>query len=268
MALPEVYYIIGSDAFFKKEYSPRKEYHLKLATSLPPDNLKDKMLAFNAVGLRLGRKNWGSNNDGILTFNLKLKNPIVIKAQGPISGQSIDTLQFTFAFKGAERDCAVGGMAHTPIFYGVSVNDYLSDDRDVGFSLYIGLARSRGTTANTVVDITSRILRDPAVSGGLIATLPVLGIASAVFEAIRKTFDDSGQAKTIWEETTVQFEGADGPGYPLKAGRYLFASTKESTGNVVDFYRYRGGRLVDIRKRKKNGELKDVEQFYLDIFAS
>lgn len=268
MALLQVYFIIGSDAFFRSGYSPRREYNLKLAISLKPDNLYSKKLDFSAVALRLGSSKWDKKNDGILSLNLNLTKSIVIKAKGPIPNQVINSLHFTFAFKQAQRDRAVGGIDNKPIFRRVSVRDYLSQNKRVGFSLDISLAKSGGSNTNTVVDMTSRILKDPAVSGGLIATLPVLGIASAVFETIRITFFDSGQARIIWDQATVQFKGAAGIGYPLKIGRYVFVSTRESTDRVEDFYRYRGGRLVDIRERKRNGELKDLEQFYLDIYAS
>ena len=267
MALPEVYYIEDSAGFFEGNFRGRREYSLKLATSLMPDpNLHDKVLDFSAVALRLGSRRWGNQNDGILTFNLNLTKPIVIEPQGPIPGQNINTLHFTFAFTRAERNSAVGGMAHTPIFRKVSVSDYLSQDQEIGFSLDISLAKSGGSNANTVVDMTSRILKDPVVSGGLIATLPMLGIASAVFDVIRKTFFDSGQAQIIWDETKVQFKGAAGIGYPLKVGRYVFISARASSDEVENFYRYRGGRLVDIRGRR--GELRNLEQFYLDIFAA
>jgi hypothetical protein len=266
MPRPEVYYIEDSNAFFEGQYSARREYSLKLATSLKPDdNLERKMLDFSGVALRLGKKNWSKENSGILTFNLNLKNRIVIPAEGPIPDQIINTLHFSFAFKRAKKDRPVGGIANTPIFRRVSVRDYLTKANDVGFSLEFSLAKSGGSNANTVVDLTSRILSDPAVSGGLIANLPVLGIASAVFAAVRTTFFNSGQARTIWDKTLIQFKAKSGIGCPLKIGRYVFASTKESIDKVENFYRYRGGRLVDIRK--KNGELKDVEQFYLDIYA-
>jgi hypothetical protein len=266
MALPEVYYIEESDSFFKSKFKARKEYSLILATSLEPDdNLYDKILDFSAVALRLGSRRWGNRNDGILTFNLNLAQPIVVKAQGPIKSQTINTLHYTFAFTGAKRNCAVGGMAHTPIFRRVSVSDYLSQDKEIGFSLDISLARSGGSNAYTVVDMTSRILKDPAVSGGLIPTVPILGIASAVFEVIRKSFFDSGQAKIIWDETKIQFRGTAGIAYPLKVGRYVFITAKESTDKVENDFRYRGGRLVKIRGRR--GELRNLEQFYFDIFA-
>lgn len=267
MATPKVYYIMGSDTFLKNEYSPRQEYRLKLATSLKPDSLLNKTLDFYAVAMRLGGRRWDSKSNGLLSLNLNLTKPVVIEAQGPIDDQTIKTLNYAFGFKRAKRNRSVGGIDNTPIFSNVSIKKHLTQRKSVKFSLDIGLAKSGGNNTNTVVELTSRILKDPAVSTGLIANLPVLGIASAVFEAVRKTFFSSGEAKTIWNQTSFHFKGGLGGGYPLKVGRYLFASMRERPDKVEDFYRYRGGRLIDIRKREKNGVLKNKEQFYLDIFA-
>lgn len=266
MAL-KLFYISGSSVFFRGGYSPRREYYLKLATSLEPDDLHNKKLDFSAVALRLGSRGWDNENDGILSLNLNLTKPVVIKASGPISAQNVDTLHYTFAFKQARRNRAASSVDNTPIFRNVSVKKYLTQGGNVKFSLEISLAKSGGSNSNTLIDMTSRILKDPAVSTGLITTLPVLGIASAVFEAIRKTFFDSGDAKTIWNQKTVHFKGAAGIGASLKVGRYVLAPMKESDYMVEDFYRYRGGRLVDIRKRNKDDKIKDLEQFYLDIYA-
>jgi len=267
MAIPKVYYIMGSDKFLKNEYNPWQAYHLKLATALKPDNLSNKTLDFYAGALRLGGRRWDSKSNGILSLNLNLTKPVVIEAQGPIEGQTIKTLHFAFAFKRTRRNSSVGGIDNTPIFLNVSIKKHLTQRKSVKFFLDIDLAKSGGDNSNTIVELTSRILKDPTVSTGLIANLPVLGIASAVFEALRKTFFNTGQARTIWRQTSFHFKGGSGGGYPLKVGRFVFATMRENPIKVEDFYRYRGGRLVDIRKKKKNGALRNKEQFYLDIYA-
>jgi hypothetical protein len=267
MATPRLYYIMGSDNFFKKGYNPWQNYQLKVAESLTPDDLSKKMLDFYAVALRLGGRRLDNRNDGLLSLNLNLAKPIVIRAQGPIDDQTIRTLNYSFPFRRARRNRSVGGIDHTPTFRNVSVKKYLTQNSNVRFSLDVSLAKSGGDNTNTVVELTSRILRDPAVSTGLIANLPVLGIASAVFDSIRKTFFSSGQARTIWNQTSFHFRGGPGGGFPLKAGRYVFASMRERPDRVEDFYRYRAGRLVAIRRNGTIDELRNKEQFYLDIYA-
>lgn len=268
MPSPELYYIEGSDEFFRSGYSARTNYSLKLATSLEPDNdLANKNLDFSVVALRLSTRKWGNRNNGILTYNLNLAKSITIPRQGPLPEQVISTLHFAFPFKNAKRGGPVGGMAQKTIFHSVSVADYLSKDGDLEFSLEISLAKSGGSNTNTIVDMASGILRDPAVSAGLATTIPVIGIASAVFEVIRTTFFDSEQARVIWDSTTFQFRGGPGTGYPLKVGRYVFVSTRLNADEVEDFYRYRGKRLVDIRRKSGKQEVKDADQFYLDIYA-
>ncbi len=266
MAL-KLFYIEDSHTFFSGEYSPRKEYQLKLATSLKPDDLRNKKLDFSAVALRLGSKAWDNENDGILSLNLNLTQSVIIKASGPIGPQNIDTLHYTFAFKQAKKDRAVSSVDNTPIYSNVSARKYLTQSGNVKFSLEISLAKSGGSNTNILVDMASQILKSPAVKAGLVTTLPVLGIASAVFEAVRKTFFDSGDARTIWNQKTVHFKGGEGPGIPLKVGRYVLAPMKESDDEVENSYRYRGGRLVDRRKKYGNDKIKDLEQFYLDIYA-
>lgn len=267
MATPRVYYIENSDKFFKNGYNPWQNYQLKVAESLKPDDLNNKTLDFYAVALRSGSKKWDKKSDGLLSLNLNLARPVVIKAEGPIDDQTIRALNYAFPFKRARRNSSVGGIDNTPTFRNVSVEKYLTRNSSVRFSLDLSLAKSGGDNTNTVVELTSRILKDPVVSTGLIANLPVLGIASAVFESIRKTFFNSGQARTIWSQTSFHFRVGPGGGFPLKVGRYVFASMRERPDTVEDFYRYRAGRLVDIRKKKKNDELKNKEQFYLDIYA-
>lgn len=266
MAL-KMFYIEDSHTFFRGGYRPRKEYELKLATSLEPDDLHNKKLDFSAVALRLGSSNWDKESDGILSINLNLTKPVVIKASGPISAQNVDTLHYTFAFKQARRDRAVSSVDNTPIFSNVSARKYLTQSGNIKFSLEFSLAKSGGSNTNILIDMASQILKDPSVKAGLITTLPVLGIASAVFEAIRKTFFDSGDARTIWNQKTVHFKGGAGPGIPLKVGRYVLAPMKESDDEVEYSYRYRGSKLVDRRKKHKDDKIKDLEQFYLDIYA-
>jgi len=266
MAL-ELFYIEDSHTFFCGRYDPKKEYNLIETSSLEPDELDDKKLNFSAVALRLGRKGWSIRNDGILSLNLNLTNPVVIEAQGPIKKQTINSLNFNFVFKQAEKSCAVVGINKKPIFRIVSAKEYLTQHDKVDFILNIGLAKSCGSNTNTILEMTSQILNNPAVNKGLIATVPFLGIASGIFEVIRTSIFSSDEARIIWEETGFNFTGAAGGGHRLKVGRYVFVSTNASLDNVVKFYSYLGGRLVDIRKRKKNGDLKGLNQFYLDIYA-
>jgi len=267
MATPRLYYIMGSDKFFKKGYNPWQNYQLKVAESLTPDDLNNKTLDFYAVALRLGSKKWDSRSDGILSLNLNLAKPVVIEAGGPIDDQAIRALNYAFPFKRAKKNSSVGGIDNTPTFRNVSVKKYLTQRKRVRFYLEISLAKSGGDNTNTVLELTSRILKDPVVSTGLIANLPVLGIASAIFESIRKTFFSSGQAQTIWSQSSFHFRGGPGGGFPLKAGRYVFASMRERPDKVEGEYRYRAGRLVAIRRNGTIDELKNKEQFYLDIYA-
>ncbi len=266
MAL-KLFYITDSHKFFRSGYRSNQEYSLVLASSLEPDDLNNKTLDFSAVALRLGTKRWSRENDGILSLSLNLTNPVVIKAQGPIKAQTIHTLNFNFAFKQAQKGCAVNGMNRTPVFRGVSVKKYLTNKEGPNFSLNIGLAKSRGHNTNTVVEIASQILRDPAVKNGLAATLPFLGVASGIFEIIRSFIFSDDKARIIWNPTEFSFMGGEGPVYPLKAGRYLFLSTDARSDYVEKFYRYLGGRLVALRTDGKIDELRSLEQFYLDIFA-
>lgn len=266
MAL-KLYYIEDSHTFFCGEYNPKLEYNLIDTSSLKPDRLGNKNLDFSAVALRLGRKGWSKENDGILSLNLNLTKPVVIRAEGPINEQIINNLNFNFAFKQAQKGCAVDGINKTPVFRRVSAKKYLTQDKKVDFTLNIGLVKSCGSNTNIIVEMTSQILNNPAVRNGLVATVPFLGIASGIFEVIRTSIFGNDQARKIWNQVGFNFLGEMGPLHSLKVGRYVFVSTNASTNNVVKFYCYLGGRLVDIRKGKEKGELKGLDQFYLDIYA-
>ena len=265
MAPINFYYILDSETFFSGGYNPSTAYRLKLAKSMTADNLSGKKLDFSAVALILGGSGLNRRNNGILTYTLYLPRAINIQGEGPIPNQVISRLNYAFAFRDAERNSKVGGMAYTPIFSGVSVSDHLSLDGNPKFCFEISLAKSGGSNANTIIDIASGILRDPTVKAGLVAALPILGIASAVFEVVRITFFGSGQAKTIWKTTKVQFSGVSGTGIPLKIGRYAFISTKLGPAKVVESYRYRDGVFMDTSN--ENEVVQNANQFYLDIYA-
>jgi len=214
MATLKLYYIEDSDMFFKDGYNPWQNYKLRVAESLKPDDLKDKTLDFYAVALRLGARRWDNRSDGMLSLNLNLARPVVIKAEGPIDDQTIRTLNYAFPFKRTRRNSSVSGIDNTPTFRNVSVEKYLTWNNNVRFSLDLSLAKSGGDNTNIIVELTSRILKDPLVSTGLIANLPMLGIASAFFESIRKTFFSSGQARTIWSQTSFHFRVGPGGHFP------------------------------------------------------
>jgi hypothetical protein len=260
------YYVVGSDGFFTGGYDPTVPYRLNLAVSEVPDNLAGKRLDFSAVALRLGKALWDKHsNRGILNYSLNLTNPIIVPGQDPIPPQIVQRLNYAFAFQDAEKQAQVGGMNFTPIFSGVSVSDNLSVDGNPCFCFEISLAKSGGSNTNAIIEMVSKILGDPAVSAGLIAAMPVLGIASAVFEIVRNTFFGTGQAKPVWKPTRVQFRGTSGTGIPLKAGRYAFISTRASAAEVVQCCRYADGKLMDSADRGE--EIRNANQFYMDIYA-
>ena len=260
------YYVVGSDAFFAGGYDPAEPYPLRLAVSEESDNLAGRQLDFSGVALRLGKNPWDKrNNRGILNYTLHLTNPIIVPAEAPIPPQIVQRLNYAFAFEDGEKRASVGGMNLSPIFKGVSVSDHLSVDGDPGFSFEVSLAKSGGDNSNAIVEMVSKILGDPAVSAGLIAAMPVLGIASAVFEIVRQTFFGTGQARPVWAATRMQFRGASGTGIALKAGRYAFISTRAGAAEVVQSCRYRDGRLVSLANDAD--EVRDANQFYMDIYA-
>lgn len=266
---PDLYYIERSSDFFRGAYRPKVKYSLKFAKSLQPDNVARKRLDFGVVALRLSTKGWGRrNNNGILTCNLNLAKSIKIKKHGPVDEQTVRTLHYTFAFKKAKRGGPVAGMAERTVFQDVSAARYLSKNGRVDFSLEIGLARSGGGNTNTIIEVATEILKDPTVKAGLAATVPFVGIASAVFEVLRTSFFGSGQAQVIWPPTFFQFKGTTGVGYPLKVGRYVFVSAELDAAEVEAHHYYRGGRLIDDRKPKGKRQVTNTDQFYLDIYAS
>jgi hypothetical protein len=258
------YYVIGSDRFFSGEYDPREYYRLKMAISAEADDLAGKKLDFSAVALRLGKAPWDKRSNGILNYSLNLVNPIVVPSVGPIPDQIVQRLNYAFAFRNAERESRVDGMDFTPIFCGIPVSEHLCMNGEPKFCFEISLAKSGGSNTNAIIEMVSSILHDPAVSAGLVAALPVLGVASAVFEIVRNTFFGSGQARTVWRPTKVQFKGRTGTGIPLKVGRYAFLSTRAGPAEVVESYRYRDGRIMDAAGAN---EIKRANQFYMDVFA-
>jgi len=262
---PYLFYIEDSEEFSRGKYKAGMKYNLKNAKSLTPDIVKGKKLDLTADSIYLSRYVWSRYNDGLLSYAIVLGKPVVIPGEkGIIDEQKISRLEFAHVFKNAAKRSAVANLVDRPIFRGLDVDRYLTDEYGIPrFKFEVRLAKSSGKNSNAVIDLVDSILDDPVISKGL-GIIPYFGAASAVFSIIKKKFFGTSDQEEIWPTFSTEFTGSEGSGFALKVGRYAILSSNLSPDKVENFYRYEGEHLVDIRSGR---EVTEADQFFLDVYV-